>query len=283
MGFVDAGVEAVEGTGLFIKESLVRQMRFTLGSPRTKLQVLGEELDIGVGVIKGGVAFTRDLHQGVTHPGAVVDAMQDLGNRKTGRIVGSSAFDAAGIAAGGESLVASVRATTLLESASQLATKARARLSALTRGGLDALAALEKKIPIKYSANPGANLGNLKFKASDISGKKALKSGVPSSDLVPNPDAGDYVRPRRAGPTAEQSRSVQGSPCVDCGEITPKQIADHKDPLSVQHFRDGKIDIEAQRSLDAVQPHCPTCSAQQGGQLSAFVRKMREVLGLKGE
>ena len=65
-------------------------------------------------------------------------------------------------------------------------------------------------------------------------------SGVPAKgSITPHPDAKVYERPSRAGPTAAQKRSVQGQPCVDCGAVTSKQVADHKDPLVVQNYRDG--------------------------------------------
>ena len=106
-------------------------------------------------------------------------------------------------------------------------------------------------------------------------GRKKM-SGVPGDDFVPKDGVGPYKRPGGAGPTAAQKRSVQGKPCVDCGTITPKQVADHKDPLVVEHYRTGSNDLSRQTSVDAVQPHCPTCSARQGGQLGAFGRKMRK-------
>ncbi|PZR03170.1 MAG: hypothetical protein DI536_36280 [Archangium gephyra] len=107
-----------------------------------------------------------------------------------------------------------------------------------------------------------------------------LKAGVPGPEFKAGNVTEDYVRPRAAGPTAEQRASVQGKPCVDCQVITPNQVADHIDPLSVEFFRTGKNDVKHQSSTKAVQPHCPTCSAIQGGQLSAFVARMRALLGL---
>ena len=89
-----------------------------------------------------------------------------------------------------------------------------------------------------------------------------------------------YSRPSGAGPTTAQKASVQGKPCVDCGDITAKQVANHKDPLVVQHYREGQVDVHQQRQLDAVQPHCPTCSASQGGQLGAFGKQMKKELRL---
>ncbi|HHY0363484.1 TPA: RHS repeat domain-containing protein, partial [Vibrio cholerae] len=110
---------------------------------------------------------------------------------------------------------------------------------------------------------------------------KKKKSGVPNDDFVPSPDVTEkYTRPSKAGPTKAQKASVQGKPCVDCGAITPKQVADHKDPLVVQHYREGSVNIQQQRQIDAVQPHCPSCSNVQGGQLGVFGKKMKEYLRL---
>jgi hypothetical protein len=107
-----------------------------------------------------------------------------------------------------------------------------------------------------------------------------VKSGVPGGDFTPNPDiTGPYVRPSGAGPNAAQKASVQGKPCVDCGAVTGNQVADHIDPLVVQYYRDGAVDVPTQSSVDAVQPHCPTCSAVQGGQLGAFGKLMRNYFG----
>ncbi len=78
-------------------------------------------------------------------------------------------------------------------------------------------------------------------------------SGVPPDDFVPNPSAGPYKRATET--TAAQRASVQGKACVDCGAVTPRQVADHIDPEVVQHFREGKVDVAAQRKVEAVQPH----------------------------
>ncbi|MGY4495844.1 two-partner secretion domain-containing protein [Pseudomonas sp. TE3610] len=108
------------------------------------------------------------------------------------------------------------------------------------------------------------------------------KSGVPDASFTPNPDiTSPYVRPQGAGPNSAQRASVQGLPCVDCGAVSSNQVADHIDPLVVQYYRDGAVDVAAQKSVEAVQPHCPACSAAQGGQLSAFSRAMKKYLGLQ--
>ncbi|MDR3638705.1 MAG: RHS repeat-associated core domain-containing protein [Isosphaeraceae bacterium] len=111
--------------------------------------------------------------------------------------------------------------------------------------------------------------------------QKPRISNVPNSDFVPNANVSQrYSRPSGAGPTAAQRASVQGKPCVECGKVTPNQVADHIDPLVVQHFREGAVDVAQQAQVSAVQPHCPGCSSVQGGLLSAFSKKMKAILGL---
>ncbi len=89
-----------------------------------------------------------------------------------------------------------------------------------------------------------------------------------------------YSRPSGAT-TRAQRQSVQGQPCVDCGAITPNQVADHKTPLVQEYYETGTIDTEYMRSLDAVQSQCPTCSARQGSILSRFSREMKKLFGLE--
>ena len=128
----------------------------------------------------------------------------------------------------------------------------------------------------------GATAAKVGVKADNAidAGQAAAKSGVPGTDFIPGSNVTEkYARPTDAGPTAAQRESVQGKPCVDCGAVTPNQVADHIDPLVVQHYREGKVDSAAQRQVDAVQPHCPSCSASQGGQLGAFAKRMRNFFG----
>jgi hypothetical protein len=90
-----------------------------------------------------------------------------------------------------------------------------------------------------------------------------------------------YVRPTGAT-NAAQRASVQGLPCVECGLIAPTQVADHITPLVKEYYQKGSIDLDRMRSVDAVQPQCPTCSAQQGADLSRYSRSMRTLFGLDG-
>jgi hypothetical protein len=94
----------------------------------------------------------------------------------------------------------------------------------------------------------------------------------------PHPSvAKPYERPSGAT-TAEQRASVQSKPCVECGKVESKMIANHKTPLVKEHYQTGKIDKVKMRSVDAVNSHCSTCSARSGGQLSNYSKQMKAKL-----
>jgi len=114
--------------------------------------------------------------------------------------------------------------------------------------------------------------------------------GAPSSGSVPGTNAprtiqepnitDKYQRPSGAT-TKAQRESVQGKPCVDCGTTTKRQVADHKEPLVQEYYRSGTIDQKNMKSIDAIQPQCPTCSAKQGGMLRGFSMEMKRAFGLE--
>jgi hypothetical protein len=89
-----------------------------------------------------------------------------------------------------------------------------------------------------------------------------------------------YSRPSGAT-TPAQRASVQGQPCVDCGTISPVQVADHKVPLVQEYYTTGTIDTTRMRALDAVQAQCPTCSAQQGAAMAQYSKLMKKSFGLE--
>jgi RHS repeat-associated protein len=88
-----------------------------------------------------------------------------------------------------------------------------------------------------------------------------------------------YTRPANATTTAQRA-FVQGQVCVDCGQTAETMVADHIEPLVVEYYTKGTIDAVKMRSVSAVQPQCPTCSAQQGAILSQFSKWVKGVLGL---
>jgi RHS repeat-associated protein len=107
-------------------------------------------------------------------------------------------------------------------------------------------------------------------------GGRSVRGAAANTGRVRPP--GPYVRPSGT-PTRAQRASVQGKPCVTCGALTPKQVADHKYPIVQEWYETGKVDEQNARSLDAVQSQCPTCSARQGGRLRSYARKMRANFG----
>jgi filamentous hemagglutinin len=144
--------------------------------------------------------------------------------------------------------------------------------------------ALGKIEPIDIMQGPHGGASPLGWGRSPIVGGSgssgSAKSGVPGGDFTPNPNVTvPYSRPSGAGPNTAQRATVQGKPCVDCGVVTSNQVADHIDPLVVQYYRDGAVNVSGQSSVNAVQPHCPSCSASQGGQLGAFGKAMRKFFG----
>ncbi|MGC3932874.1 RHS repeat-associated core domain-containing protein [Pseudomonas atacamensis] len=89
-----------------------------------------------------------------------------------------------------------------------------------------------------------------------------------------------YARSSACGPTTAQTASVQGLPCVVCGTVAPKMVADHKDALVVEYYRTGTNDVTHQSSVLAVQSHCPVCSRKQGGHASSYSKCMKTKLGI---
>ena len=136
----------------------------------------------------------------------------------------------------------------------------------------------------QYSANPITWIDPLGLAGSTVDGAgntvPTSSQGIPNGPFTPKPGTGAYSRVGAAGPTTAQTASVQGKPCAVCGATDPKMVADHKDPLVVEHYRTGSNDINKQTSTSAVQPHCRKCSSSQGGQASVFSRAMKRILGL---
>jgi hypothetical protein len=103
-------------------------------------------------------------------------------------------------------------------------------------------------------------------------------SGEIDSPVRPNITK-PYSRPPNASPRRLRI-SVQGQPCAECGTIAPKMYVNHIEPLVQEYYRTGTIDTDRMRSPDAVNAHCPTCSARQGGILANFSKSMKALFGL---
>lgn len=67
---------------------------------------------------------------------------------------------------------------------------------------------------------------------------------------------------------------------MKCGDTPDKNVAGHKKALVEEYYETGNIDQQRMRSLDAVQPECPTCSAREGADMARFSRQMKKELGL---
>ena len=89
-----------------------------------------------------------------------------------------------------------------------------------------------------------------------------------------------YSRPNNAT-TAAQRASVQGKPCVSCGEKASTMVADHKTPLVKEYYQTGTIDKQNMRSANAVQAQCPTCSARQGAELQRYSIEQKKKNGIQ--
>jgi RHS repeat-associated protein len=85
-----------------------------------------------------------------------------------------------------------------------------------------------------------------------------------------------YKRPSGAT-TVEQRLAQQGLPCDTCGSMSPKMVANHKTALVKEYYSTGRVDLAKARSISAVGPHCPACSAKEGAAMAAFSVKMRQL------
>lgn len=123
-----------------------------------------------------------------------------------------------------------------------------------------------------------AALGSLK--ATEV--VAPVVAATEAASDVPRPViTAPYARPSGT-PTVAQRASVQGKPCADCGATASVQVADHKVPLVQEYYETGTINMERAKSVDAVQPQCPTCSARQGAALSRYSRAKKLEHGLDG-
>jgi len=103
-------------------------------------------------------------------------------------------------------------------------------------------------------------------------------TGKTATGTTPEVKATTIYRRPSGATTPGQRASVQGKPCVRCGETTPVQRAGHKTALVREHYETGSIDKARMRSPDAVQPECPTCSNREGAEMSRYSQEMRKKL-----
>ena len=159
--------------------------------------------------------------------------------------------------------------------------------AALDAGGVavDVVATAVPFLPGGAStAIKAARIANKLDNAAD--GIKAARNADKAKDAAKAAETGQAAtkpckRPSNAT-TPEQRASVQGKPCVDCGEVAPRMNADHKKPLVKEHYETGTIDKSRMRETEAVQPQCPTCSNKQGADLSRYSREQRKRMQREG-
>jgi RHS repeat-associated protein len=96
--------------------------------------------------------------------------------------------------------------------------------------------------------------------------------GTPNEPLLTSP----YQRPPGAT-TVQQRAAQQGLVCETCGRISSPMIANHRTPLVQEYYRTGQVDLSRARSLEAVGPHCGTCSAREGAEMSRFSREIKRM------
>ncbi|HGG9440075.1 TPA: HINT domain-containing protein [Neisseria meningitidis] len=129
-----------------------------------------------------------------------------------------------------------------------------------------------QNITLKQQPLKAYNLTVADWHTYFVKGSQAETEGVWVHNSCP-----PYKRPNNAT-TKAQRESVQGKPCVECGKLAEKMIADHKKPLVVEYYETGTIDKSKMRAIESVQPQCPTCSAKQGGRLSQYSKEQKRKL-----
>ena len=136
--------------------------------------------------------------------------------------------------------------------------------------------------PLAFAGAPITAGGTIALDAAALAGGAAMMThGSSVAMYAATKDSNisePYKRPNNAT-TPEQRQSVQGKTCVDCGKAADKMVADHKVPLVKEYYDKGAIDLKKMRSLDAIQPQCPSCSNKQGGLLSGFSKLMKNIFG----
>ena len=140
---------------------------------------------------------------------------------------------------------------------------------------------LQSASELGISLIPGGKIEGVAAKAIDktivkIEEKQLFKAEVKTETKA----AEAYSRPNNAT-TSAQRASVQGKPCISCGETKSKMVADHKTPLVKEHYQTGTIDKTKMKSIDAVQPQCPTCSARQGAEMSQYSKEQKKINGVQ--
>jgi hypothetical protein len=128
------------------------------------------------------------------------------------------------------------------------------------------------------------DVGVMSSRQTTVQSEAAVVNATQSSIRVDGASVNSSITTRYSRPsnatTPAQRAFVQNRTCITCGQRAEKMNADHIDPLVKEYYRNGTIDLQKMRSLNAVQPQCPTCSARQGGGLSQFSQRVNKLLKL---
>jgi RHS repeat-associated protein len=161
-------------------------------------------------------------------------------------------------------------------------TAARKTLNNTIVGVKDAADWLNSKVTgdPRYDYSNEYQAPNSQTEASLMSANNDVIASVPGVKFkgIPNksPLNSPYKRPAGAT-TPEQRAAQQGLPCMTCQSTTSPMIANHKTPLVKEYYSTGRVDLAKARTLGAVGPHCPTCSAREGAAMSRWSQEMRRL------
>ena len=125
----------------------------------------------------------------------------------------------------------------------------------------------------------GQKVGEFLTPVLDGKGNKVFLDslGIPTQDFEPAANiTKKYARPM--GTTAAQRAHVKGKTCATCQAQGGRRIADHRVGLVIEYYLTGTNDSSHQKNTNAVRPHCGACSNSQGGKLSAFSRRMGNII-----
>ncbi|MBV4358902.1 LamG-like jellyroll fold domain-containing protein [Pinibacter aurantiacus] len=93
-----------------------------------------------------------------------------------------------------------------------------------------------------------------------------------------------YKRPNNATTPAQRKAVNQpNSKCATCGTTQGPFVADHIEPLAIEHISTGTIDKKKMRSLGAVQSQCENCSSDQSAAVRKASQQANKVIKNKGK
>jgi len=106
-------------------------------------------------------------------------------------------------------------------------------------------------------------------------GGRAAISALAAADAA---IANAKASPPSAAQAAEAERAASSSRTPP---DTPEATEPYKRPLVKEYYETGGIDHAKMRSVESVQPQCPTRSAREGRRLSHYSRQMKKQHGFE--